>query len=133
MRLLYAKVGVLLLVTTALAGEATLPPAKPVSDIKSIAGTWEGTVSLRDAEILRYTLTVKDDGSWEGIRYPKRAKGGRLLTFQGTMSVSDGKIRYKNETRGTTGIFSLHEDDGKRMLVGSSADGKFELTQQSRP
>jgi hypothetical protein len=43
--------------------------------------------------------------------------------FEGTVAVADGKFRWKSITSGRTGTYTLHEGDGKRVLVTSADDG----------
>lgn len=113
------------LVATLLAGCATLPPAKPVADLRSVAGKWEGTVTAGFGTV-PYTLTIKEDGSWEAVA-PAIPPG----RFEGRMSVKDGKIRFISHTTGRTGTYTLHEGEGKRVLAG--ATDEKDVTVELRP
>ena len=95
---------------------ATLPPAKPVQDIRTIAGKWEGTVTTPGGPS-PYTMTIKEDGSYEGS-----FQGGTVV---GSIRLSKGKILWKSDTSGRTGTYSLHEGEGHRLLVGQSDDGSI--------
>ena len=114
-----------LLVATVLVACATLPPAKPVQDLRTIAGTWQGTVTSSSGTS-PYTLTIKEDGSWEGLA-PDIPPG----RFEGKMSVKEGKIRLISHTTGRTGTYTLHEGEGKRALTG--ATDEKDVTVQLRP
>jgi hypothetical protein len=110
------------LLAIGLAACATLPPAKPVHDLKSIAGAWEG-MAARAEGVATYTMTIKADGSWEAT-----ARGG---TFEGSMRLEDGKIHSQSKTTGIKYMFTLHEGEGQRVLKGSSYDGS--VTIELRP
>lgn len=97
-----------------LAACATLPPAKPVQDLKSIAGKWEGTATS-GLGTFPYRTVIKEDGSWEGVA-PDIPPG----KFQGSMVVKDGKIRSLSRTTGRAYTFTLHEGEGTRVLRGVS-------------
>jgi hypothetical protein len=103
-----------------LVGCATLPPAKPATDVGAIAGKWEGTLTTRAGARFTYTMTIAKDGKWETIVPGMSNPGPR---FVGTVTVDGGKYRWKSETTGRTGIYSLHEGDGRRVLVSQADDG----------
>jgi hypothetical protein len=107
------------LVASSLMACATLPPAQPARDVKNIAGKWEGSLTSRSGN-LPITLTIKEDGTWESIVPALSNPGPR---FEGTVAVADGKFRWKSITSGRTGTYTLHEGDGKRVLVTSADDG----------
>lgn len=110
---------ILSLLTVGLLACATLPPAQPARDVKSIAGKWEGALSSR-AGNLPITLTIKEDGTWESLVPALSNPGPR---FEGTVAVADGTFRWKSITSGRTGTYTLHEGDGKRVLVTKADDG----------
>lgn len=93
-----------------LAACATLPPARPIPDLKSIAGKWEGTVTLPTVTF-PYTLTIREDGSWEGTS-PTLPPG----RFEGNVRVSGGKALWISRTTGAMGTYTLHEGEGRRAL-----------------
>jgi hypothetical protein len=100
---------------------ASLPPAKPVTSVRQIAGTWQGTgYGPRGAGPVRQT--INSDGSYSAVV----ASG----TFTGKITSIDGTLRGKSDQTGTTGTYSLHEGVGKRVLVYKSDDGRVtaELT-----
>jgi hypothetical protein len=74
---------VLLVATVAPAGCASLPPARAVTDIKLIAGRWQGQIRFGRGGYELFYLTINPDGSlaasWDGVtRYGKvTLEGGR--------------------------------------------------------
>lgn len=102
---------------------ATLPPAKAIQDVKSIAGTWAGTL-VTPRTSTSYRLTIHEDGSWDAV-----APGIPPGKFNGIMRVSGDKALFRSYTTGRTGTMTLHEAEGKRVLVLSTEDGvRGELT-----
>jgi hypothetical protein len=106
---------------------ATLPPAKPVLDLKDIAGKWEGRIySTTGSWSSPIVVIIKEDGTGEAIvpqsspLFPLSDKG----RFLQKRELVEGKIRTTSTTSGETGIFTLHEEGGKRVLVYRSDDGK---------
>jgi hypothetical protein len=106
---------------------ATLPPIQPIRDLNSIAGKWEGVIYY-PAGASPYTLTIRQDGTWESITPGdsalSRTIGARRV---GKGKLSEGKYQYKSETTGGTGVLILHEEGGRRVLVGKSDDGKVRI------
>jgi len=78
-----------------------LPPAKPIKDIKNIAGTWKSEDGER-------TLFLNADGN-----YRSQGEGGRGSS--GTFFIKGGKMV---NVRGTT--YTLHEVEGKQVLFSIS-------------
>lgn len=110
MKKLVIAIGVL-----GVAGCATLPPAQPARDIKSIVGKWECTLASTGAVARRTsTTTIAEDGKAETIVPGTSNPGPR---FVGSYRVDAGKYRWKSDTTGRTGIATLHEGDGRRVLV----------------
>jgi len=104
---------------------ATLPPAQPIRDHKDIAGKWEGTIFSTTLGSSPIVLIISEDGTRESIVPQSSAfwpfsDQGRFL---GTWELVEGKIRTITKTTGDTGIFTLHEGGGKRVLVYRSDDG----------
>jgi hypothetical protein len=106
----------LLLSVIIMAGCASLPPSKNARDLNEVAGKWEGTMQLRNGRVFPATLTIAQDGRYESLVPGLGSPGPR---FVGTISLEDGKYRWKSETSGASGTYTLHEGDGKRMLVGA--------------
>jgi hypothetical protein len=99
---------------------ATLPPAKPATDIKALTGKWEGKATASTGRQFTVTRTIKDDGTWEAI-IPELSNPGPRFT--GTVRVDKGRYVWRSDTTGRTGTFTLHEGDGRRVLVSRADDG----------
>jgi hypothetical protein len=110
----YRTQACVVLVTLFLAGCATLPPAQPARDIKSIAGKWECTLTGSSAARRTSTTTIGEDGKAETI-IPGATNPGPL--FVGSYRMEAGKFRWKSDTTGRTGTATLHQGDGRRVLV----------------
>ncbi len=94
---------------------ATVPPAKPIGDVKEIAGKWEGTAFFEYGVSGPTTLTIYEGGGCEST-WPRFAYfAGPLLPevarYSGRGSLSEGKFRFGNST------YTLHERGGKRVLI----------------
>jgi hypothetical protein len=86
--------------SVSLAGCAGVGPVKPlaVSDVKSLSGTWEGTVYLPGSERDDVSLTIRDDGSYDVVS--KRNLG--VTSGKGRIVISDGSLVIEGEGgRGT--------------------------------
>jgi hypothetical protein len=122
--LLWAKVPIwafLLAAWAILAG--AVAESKWVSDIKSVAGKWEGTISSGGAGSSPYVLTINADGSWIG--------SGFNQIFKGTCVLLNGQLQFKTETAGRTGTMTLTETNGQKGLVMVTDDGT--MTGELRP
>jgi hypothetical protein len=84
-----------------------LAEEKQISDLKELAGTWQGRVTREEGEE-RATLIVSADGSY-------RALTPHGATTEGKFYLQDGKLRYRSSR--TTGTASLSEDQGKTLLT----------------
>ena len=78
-----------------LVGCASIGPVRPVavSDVKSLSGTWEGTVYLPGSERDDVTLTIRDDGSYDVLS--KRGIG--VSSGKGHIVISDGRLAIEGE------------------------------------
>src|SRR5437867_417279 len=93
----------LALVSLAMVGCATLPPAQPASDLKAIAGTWHGWFTLTSGYRFDATLTIREDGTVDLIVPALNNPGPR---FPGRVAVQDGRYRWKSDTTGRAGTFT---------------------------
>jgi hypothetical protein len=94
-----------------------------------IEGKWEGSVSLGSAGnkgTFPATMTITQDGRFEMLVPELSMSPGPR--FVGTIAIIDGKYRFKSETTGSTGTYTLHESEGKRLLFGV-ADGGSSSTE----
>jgi hypothetical protein len=101
-----------------------------------VVGHWTGlggtsSSSAGRADSGPTELTIRPDGSAEVFLPRVRAdRGGTRIPA--TIRLSDGKLLYETET--STGIITLHEGDGKRILKGETVRkdrtgaGWFEVT-----
>jgi hypothetical protein len=96
-------------------GCATLPPAKAVTNVNQIAGKWQGSVSSGQGT-QPAAMTINPDGTYSTVM------GSR--TFTGKIAVAEGKLHGRGDQTGNTGTWSVHEGDGKRVLVYKADDGR---------
>jgi hypothetical protein len=95
---------------------SSLPPAKSVTDVGQIAGTWAGT-GYGPGWPVPVAQAFNPDGSYFAV-----LPNG---TFTGKVTVSDGKLRGKSDQTGNTYTYTLHEGEGRRVLIWKSDDGQF--------
>ena len=103
------------------ASQAPSPPSPPAvsgpaAGLGEFAGTWQGTISGPGFEG-PFTQTIGPDGRYTAVL--------SFGTFTGRITVSDGVIRGKADQTGSTGTYSLLEEDGGRVLVYKSDDGMY--------
>jgi hypothetical protein len=110
----------MVLIGVVLAGCASLPPARPATDLKAIAGKWEGTVTAASGRKFTFTSTIREDGTAESV-VPELSNPGPRFALR--VTVEGGKYRWKSETTGRVGTYVLHEGDGRRVLVSRADDG----------
>jgi hypothetical protein len=81
--------------SVSLVGCASIGPVTPVavSDVKSLSGTWEGTVYLPGSERDDVTLTIRDDGSYDVLS--KRGIG--VSSGKGHIVIRDGRLAIEGE------------------------------------
>jgi hypothetical protein len=103
-RLVYRILAVAVIVgsSVSLVGCASIGPVTPVavSDVKSLSGTWEGTVYLPGSERDDVTLTIRDDGSYDVVS--KRSLG--VSSGKGHIVISDGRLVIAGERGRGVGI-----------------------------
>jgi NitT/TauT family transport system substrate-binding protein len=116
-----------LLLATLVAGCASLPPARPIADVRSLAGAWTGTMAI-DGAAHEGVSTIEPDGRYT-VLLPHRPPG----RFTGVITVRDGQARYRSDTTGSTGTLTLHEDGGRRTLVWRADDGSSVARTTPRP
>ena len=95
---------------------SSLPPAKTVTDVGQIAGTWTGT-GYGPGWPVAVTQTFNPDGSYSAV-----LPNG---TFTGKVTVSDGKLQGKSDQTANTYTYTLHEKEGRRVLIWTSDDGRI--------
>ncbi len=102
-----------LLAGIVLAGCATLPPARPIQDVKTLAGVWEGRIKSPSGPDLPVVVTIKEDGSYVITSPSERVTG--------TIYLSGTQPLFKT-SRPSSGTVTLYEGEGKRMLRFVSTD-----------
>jgi hypothetical protein len=92
---------------------ASAQELKPITEIKAIAGRWQGILT-GPRGTGPYELTIKEDGSW--------IANGFQLTFKGNATVANGKARFFSNTTNRAGSWTLTERNGKKRLIVLSDD-----------
>ena len=96
----------------------TAPAAeKQITDIKQLAGTWQGWVNSQLSGSERVLMTVKKDGSYQA----STTRDGGTLTV-GKYYLQGGKVRYKSSR--SEGTVVISEDKGKTTLT-LAPEGSF--------
>lgn len=109
---------VLALVALFVAACATaLPPMVKVSDVKAIAGTYEGMMEEKGLTGRPVRFVVNPDGSFEiTVGYPSGFRTNGLLTV-----AAAGTLAYEYDKLVGTG--TVHEGEGRRVLVFTQTKG----------
>lgn len=118
------SIGIALAALTMVACATALPPAVPVSNLASLAGTYSGTMEEKGHLQRSTRLVLRPDGRFELTA--SDPDGFRTL---GVMTLGpDGTLRYRyDELKGRgeilTGRATVHEGDGQRAIALSHDDG----------
>ena len=96
---------------------AAVAAEKQITDIKQLAGTWQGWVTSQLSGSERVLMTVKEDGSYQS----STTRDGGTLTV-GKYYLQAGKVRYKSSR--SEGTVAVSEDKGKTTLT-LSPEGSF--------
>ena len=89
---------------------------KQIGDVKEIAGTWQGWVTVGTTQS-RVTMRIKEDGSYEAS-----SQTGSLTV--GKYYLEGGKLRYRSSR--TEGAATVSEDRGKTFLTVIPKDPTYE-------
>jgi len=89
---------------------AAIAAEKQITDIKQLAGTWQGWVTSQLSGSERVLMTVKEDGSYQS----STTRDGGTLTV-GKYYLQGGKVRYKSSR--SEGTVMISEDKGKTTLT----------------
>jgi hypothetical protein len=99
---------------------ATLPPARPIDSLDSLAGTWAGVADL-DRRFIPWRVTIAHDGRLV-MEYAD-------VTLWGSVTLRDGRATY---TAGhTSGELTLHGEGYQRVLEMRDSFGTLRV--QMRP
>jgi hypothetical protein len=84
----------------------------PVTEVKSVAGQWAGTLA-RDTNPREdwVRVTIDQDGTYDF----SSARQIGVLTGKGNLSVKDGKL-VGESPRGTS-VYTLYDRGGKQVLI----------------
>ena len=96
---------------------AAIAAEKQITDIKQLAGTWQGWVTSQLSGSERVLMTVKDDGSYQS----STTRDGGTLTV-GKYYLQGGKVRYKSSR--SVGTVVISEDKGKTTMI-LAPEGSF--------
>ena len=86
-------------------------------DPTTLVGTWSGTVNSQRATY-PFTITFRNDGTWHAIS-PTLKPG----SFDGTWQSRGSNMVWKSITTGRSGMTTLQEANGKRILRLIPDDG----------
>ncbi|PYN35495.1 MAG: hypothetical protein DME01_11155 [Candidatus Rokuibacteriota bacterium] len=96
---------------------AAIAAEKQITDIKQLAGTWQGWVTSQLSGSERVLMTVKEDGSYQS----STTRDGGTLTV-GKYYLQGGKVRYKSSR--SEGTVVISEDKGKTTMI-LAPEGSF--------
>lgn len=122
MRARHGAIALLLLVVTACA--TSTPPSVRVTDIRTLAGQYSGSLK-EDGELSRSAvLIIETDGKFE-VRAsdPRgfRTNGELILEPDGRLTYTYGEMRGQGRVAQGKGV--VHEGDGQRVIVLTKNDG----------
>src|SRR5215813_6067668 len=106
---------VLLAAAFALSPLAGVAGEKKVSDVKELAGSWQGWVTGEQGDE-RASMTVSADGNY-------KASTISGSTTEGQFYLKDGKLLYRSSR--TNGTAKLSEDKGKTTLTVAPEDPNY--------
>ena len=122
MRALHGAIALLLLLVTACA--TSTPPSTRVTDIRTLAGHYSGSLK-EDGELSRSAVViVEPDGKFQlRASDPRgfRTNGELTLEPDGTLTFMYGEMR--GQGRVAQGRGAIHEGDGQRVIVLTKTDG----------
>jgi hypothetical protein len=83
---------------------------KHITDVREIAGTWQGWATSQLGAQTRIQMTIKPDGTYESSTIPP---GGTLT--RGTYYLDGGALRYRSSR--TQGTATVSQENGKTRLT----------------
>ena len=111
-----AKASIVVAVVFTLAAIAVAQTEKPITDIKMLAGTWNGWYNpLRGGAPVRAQTVIKGDGS-----FSFHPSGVNMTT--GNIALADGRARYQASV-GDPGTVVIIDKNGKDVLRFIRRDG----------
>jgi uncharacterized lipoprotein NlpE involved in copper resistance len=97
-------------------------PQDPMGDLRSLAGTWAGTLPCADCPGIDETLVLDTDGGFV-MTDTYRERPGSTNVVQGTWTAESGGSRVRLDPGDKTSQDRLYAVDGD-ALVALGADGK---------
>jgi hypothetical protein len=85
-----------------------------ITDMKSISGEWEGTVTCSRCPVGNYVLIINEDGSW--------ISKGPDVGSKGVGALANGQFHFKSYTTGKSGTWTLTDTGGKKVLISLTDD-----------
>jgi hypothetical protein len=83
---------------------------KQITDIKQLAGKWQGWVNSQLSGSGRVLMTIKEDGSYQSAT---EGSGGTLTV--GQYYLEGGKVKYRSSR--TQGSVVISEEKGKTIMT----------------
>jgi hypothetical protein len=122
---------IVLVFAASLIGCASIGPLTPVavSDVKSVAGTWEGVVYQSGSEPDHITLTILEDGSYDVVSrqtYGTSRGKGRIV-------VSEGRLILQGEKGRGLGTLSSNPSGDRVMNIEATLSDNRLLTAKLWP
>ena len=103
---------------------ASAGPLAPVvvSDVKSVAGTWKGTVYQSGSDPEQVVLTIREDGSYDIVAAQKVSTS----RGKGKIVISDGRLRFEGEKgRGVGTLLKNPAGDLVMNVEGTLSDNSI--------
>lgn len=91
--------------------------AQPIMTQDSVIGDWAGKLPCADCPFIRYTLTVKPDGTYSDV-YVYENKDVMPLQTQGAWSIEDQNMLVLKDKQGNRSFFKIQ----KAQLMALDAD-----------
>ena len=117
--------------TALLVGCASLRPLTPVpvSEVKSVAGTWKGVVYESGSEPTNITLTIQEDGSYEVVS--SRTIGASR--GKGQIVIRDSRLILQGQKGRGVGTLLSSGDGGRVMRIEATLSDNSILTAELWP
>ena len=104
----HRSIAVVMALAFAVSPVVVLAADKQITDVKELAGTWQGWAKSQLAGDERVVMTIKPDGSYQAST---TSEGGTLTV--GKYYLDGGKLKYRSSR--TEGTAVVSEDKGKTI------------------
>jgi hypothetical protein len=116
------QTGIALVALAVVACATAVGPAVRVADVRTLAGTYTGTLKEVGKLNRPSRLVIQGDG-----RFELTTGGSEGFRTTGLIVIeSDGRLGYEYD--GNKGTGTVHEGDGRRVIVLTRADGSTTIT-----